>query len=152
MIFNLKLFRHNILDLTKINWIFSLGLKYYIGEVFQIDTRKIYIYIVEYIFFIHFPNIQGVPEIIILRKTVITSEPQMIGQWNKEQLTQKTSTLSLHLTQALKGSLECGKNVNLRLGQYCRCTQDRMPLTWSTKVRNRINDEEFILQAMHNLL
>ena len=47
---------------------------------------------------------------------------------------------------------ECGKNVNLRLGQYCRCTQDGTSRTWSAKVRNRINVLGFIIQKMLNWL
>jgi len=42
--------------------------------------------------------------------------------------------------------------VNLRWGQFCRCSQDGTHRTWSAKVRNRINAEGFILQAKINWL
>ena len=38
--------------------------------------------------------------------------------------------------------------MNLRLGQYRRCSQDRTSRIWSAKVRYQINVEGFILQAM----
>ena len=45
---------------------------------------------------------------------------------------------------SFEGSYECGKNVNLRLGQ------EGTPRTWSVRVRNGINVIGFILLAMLN--
>ena len=38
----------------------------------------------------------------------------------------------------IERSSECDINVNLRLGLYCRCSEDGTPRPWSEKVRNRI--------------
>ena len=76
----------------------------------------------------------------------------MVRQWNKDQTIDNYFKLKFAPYRSFDMSSECGKNVNLRLGQYCRCTHDGTLLTWSSKARNWINVESFVLQAMFNWL
>ena len=55
----------------------------------------IVIYVYERVFHV---NVAGCPKRSVLRKIVITSKTQMTGRWNKDQLTDNTSTKSLHPT------------------------------------------------------